>query len=225
VLARRALRRLLAAHADAEVVGEAESLAEVIRRVAEQRPDLVLLDIELGDGDGFGLFGAVAEAPRVIFVTAHAEHAVAAFDVAAVDYLLKPVTQERFDAALARVRAARVSREVEGLIELRTPGRIVRTRPDGIVAVRAEGDFSRVHLVGQPPLMILRSIGQFEAMLPDPPFLRLGRSIMVNADHVRGIETRSRDETWLMLAGMGEPVILGRAAAMRLRAGMAGRAR
>lgn len=223
-LARRALRRLLEPHADVACVGEADSLAQTLDLVAKERPDLVLLDIELNDGDGFGLFAALPLPPRVIFVTAYAEYAVDAFEVEAVDYLLKPVAQARFDAALERARrlASAAGRD-DGVIELRAPSRIVRARPSDILAVRAEGDFSHVHFAELPPLMILRSIGQFETELPAPPFLRLGRSIIVNCDRVRGLETRSRDAARLTLEGMAEPIALGRAAATRLKQALAAR--
>lgn len=217
-LARRALQRLLRSHADTELVGEADSLAQTIAQVEHLRPDIVLLDINLGDGDGFRLFATSSRPPLVIFVTAHAEYAVDAFAVEAVDYLLKPVPQDRFDAALERAR--RQLAPPDGgcpMIDLRTPGRIVRTMPSGIVAVLAEGDFSRIHFVDQPPLMILRSIGQLEAQLPTPPFLRLGRSIMVNTSHIRYLTVHSRDEARLTLGGMAEPVMLGRAATSRLK--------
>ncbi|QFR33860.1 LytTR family DNA-binding domain-containing protein [Ancylobacter sp. TS-1] len=223
-LARRALRRLLEPHADVDCIGEADSLARTIDLVVRERPDLVLLDIEMNDGDGFKLFAAIPSPPRVIFVTAFAEYAVDAFEVEAVDYLLKPVAQARFDAALERARRLVPLPDRDGgMIELRAPARIVRARPADILAVRAEGDFSHVHFADQSPLMILRSIGQFEAELPAPPFLRLGRSIIVNCDRVRGLETRSRDETRLLLQGLAEPIGLGRAAAARLKQALAAR--
>nr|WP_250152425.1 LytTR family DNA-binding domain-containing protein [Ancylobacter radicis] len=217
-LARRALRRLLAPHADVDIVGEADSVAQSAELVGRFRPDLILLDIELAGGDGFDLLAAMEAPPRVVFVTAYAEYAVEAFTVEAVDYLLKPVAQERLDAALDRVRrlAAPVPKGVE-VIELRAPGRVVRCGPGDIVAVLAEGDFSHVHLADQPPLMILRSIGQFEEQLPSPPFLRLGRSILVNGDRIRSVDTRSRDDVRLALEGRAEPIVLGRAAAARLK--------
>lgn len=220
-LARRALSRLLRHHADTEVVGETESLTQTIAQVERLRPDLVLLDIDLGDGDGFRLFAQTASPPLVIFVTAHAEFAVDAFAVEAVDYLLKPVPQERFDVALDRARRQlAVPDGLAPVMELRTPGRIVRTMPSDIVAIRAEGDFSRIHFVEQSPLMILRSIGQLEAQLRTPPFVRLGRSIMVNTDHVRSLVLHSRDEARLTLGGVAEPFVLGRAATSRLKVAM-----
>ena len=222
-LAVRALRRLLVPHADIEIVGEADSVAEAMEAIGRLRPDLILLDIELNGGDGFDLLAAMEAPPKVVFVTAYAEYAVEAFAVEAVDYLLKPVAQERIDAALDRVRRlAAAPPKVDTVIELRSPGRVVRCLPADILVVQAEGDFSRVHVAGQPPLMILRSVGQFETELPSPPFLRLGRSIIVNRDRIRSIDTRSRDDVRLALQGLAEPIWLGRAAAARLKQALSG---
>lgn len=225
-LAVRALRRLLAPHADIEIVGEADSVASAMERIGRLRPDLILLDIELNGGDGFDLLAAMDAPPRVIFVTAYAEYAVEAFAVEAVDYLLKPVAPARLDAALDRVRRlSTVAPKVEAVVELRSPGRVVRCVPADILAVQAEGDFSRVHVADQPPLMILRNVGQFETDLPSPPFLRLGRSIIVNCDRIRSIDTRSRDKVCLTLQGMAEAIWLGRAAAVRLKQALPGLSR
>lgn len=223
-LARRALRRLLAPHTDVEIVGEAESVAQAMELIGRLQPALILLDIEFNGADGFDLLAGMADPPRVIFVTAYAEYAVDAFAVEAIDYLLKPVAQPRLDAALDRARRLLAATpKGHDTLELRAPGRLLRCAPGDILAIEAQGDFSRVHVAEQPPLMILRSIGQFEALLPSPPFLRAGRSILVNCDRIRSVQTRSRDEARVVLEGMSDPVILGRAAAARLRQALAAR--
>lgn len=223
-LARRAMRRLMAGRDDVEIVGEAESVAETLELIAGTGPDLVFLDIRLNGGDGFDLLAAMDDPPKVIFVTAYAEYAVEAFTVEAVDYLLKPVAAERLEAALDRVRRQLdgEKKEPRELIELRTASRVVFSALADIAAVRAEGDFSHVLLAERPAVMLLRSLGQFEALLPSPPFYRLGRSIIVNRDRVRRVDARSRDEVHVTLAGLAEPVIIGRAAAARLREAMEG---
>lgn len=218
-LARRAMRRLMAGRAEVEIVGEAESVAETLALIAATQPDLVFLDIRLNGGDGFDLLAALERPPKIIFVTAHAEYAVEAFAVDAVDYLLKPVARERLDAALERLQRQLpdVRRETDDLIELRSANRVVFATLANIVAVRAEGDFSHVLLADRPSVMMLRSLGQFESLLPSPPFFRLGRSILVNRDRVQRLEARTRDEVHVALRGLAEPLIMGRAAAARLR--------
>lgn len=224
-LARRALRRLMAARDDVEIVGEAESVAQTLELIAATRPDLLFLDIKLNGGDGFDLLAGVEAPPKVVFVTAHAEYAVDAFAVEAVDYLLKPVSPERLSAALERVHRLRAAerKDTSARIELRSASRVVFSEVSDIVAVRAEGDFSHVLLSERPAVMVLRSLGQFETLLPSPPFFRLGRSIIVNRDRVQSVAARSRDEVRLTLQGLADPLVIGRAAAARLREAMGAR--
>jgi two-component system LytT family response regulator len=217
-LARSAMRRLLAPHQTIEVVGEADSMATARAAIGTLKPDLVFLDIELGGDDGFDLLAGLDSPPVVIFVTAYAEHAVEAFAVDAVDYLLKPVDPGRLAESLARAERQRASRlQPTSTIELRTPRRTVFVLPGEIVVLRADGDFTQVYLAAQQPVMIWRTLAHFESLLPAPPFLRLGRSLIVNRDRLRHVETLSRASTRLTLDGLADPVDIGRTAAARLR--------
>lgn len=219
-LARSALRRLLAAH-DVEIVGEADSTETARAAAARLKPDLLLLDIELGGGsDGFALLDSLERPPIVIFVTAFAEHAVEAFAVNAVDYLLKPVEPERLETALARAArqlALQALPPGPEVIKLRTPRRVLFVTPAEIVAICADGDFTRVFVAGQGAVMILRTLAHFEDVLPAPPFVRLGRSVMINRDRLRSLEAPTRSNGRLVLDGMEHPLAIGRAAMARLR--------
>ena len=219
-LARAALRRLLAAH-DVEIVGEADSAETARIEVVRLQPDLILLDIELGGGsDGFDLIDTLERPPVVIFVTAFAEHAVEAFAVNAVDYLLKPVEPARLEVALARAARQRALSAIPpgpGVIELKTPRRTLFVAPVEIVAISADGDFTRVFVAGQPAVMILRTLAHFEELLPAPPFVRLGRSVMINRDRLRSLQVPTRSTGRLVLDGMEHPLAIGRAAMARLR--------
>ena len=110
-------------------------------------------------------------------------------------------------------------------IELETPRRTVLAAPGEIAALRADGDFTRVCLADQPPVMIWRTLAHFESLLPAPPFLRLGRSLIVNRDRLRNIEALSRDSAQLTLDGIAEPIEIGRSAAARLREATAAKPR
>jgi two-component system, LytTR family, response regulator len=223
-LARQAMRRLLADHPRIEIVGEAETIEQAIAAVRETQPDLVFLDIELGGGDGFDLLAALERPPVVVFVTAYAEYAVEAFEVNAVDYLLKPVAPERLAESLLRAE-----RELglappaakPNIIALRTPKQTVLVPVAEIAALRADGDFNHVFLAGRPAVMIWRTLGHFEDLLPSPPFLRLSRSLIINRDRLRKIEAPSRDSAQVSLDGVAEPMVLGRTAASRLRDALA----
>jgi two-component system LytT family response regulator len=223
-LARQAMRRLLSAHPEVEIVGEAEGLDDAVAEIERARPQLVFLDIDLGgEGDGFDLLDRLERPPVVVFVTAYAEYAVEAFAVHAVDYLLKPVDPARLAESLARAEQQialappQPQPAPRSVIALKTPKRIVMAKLHDIVAVRADGDFSHVFVAGQPALMMWRTLGHFEKLLPSPPFLRLGRSLIVNRDRLRNVETPSRESARIALHGMDEALTLGRAAATRLR--------
>lgn len=227
-LARQAIRRLLAKH-PVEIVGEADSVASALKAIGETRPQALFLDIELGGGDGFDLLAALEHPPVVVFVTAYTEHAVEAFAVNAVDYLLKPVEPERLAESLGRIerQLERISSSSgrapakPGVIALRTPKRTLVVAPSEIAALRADGDFTHIMVADQPAVMIWRTLAHFESLLPSPPFLRLGRSLIINRDLLRDIETPSRDGARITLEGLGEPLVLGRAAAARLREALA----
>ena len=225
-LARQAMRRLLAAHPEVEIVGEAEGVADALQAIARTEPQVVFLDIELGGGVGFDLLAKLERPPIVVFVTAYAEYAVEAFAVNAVDYLLKPVEPERLQESLTRAErqlaSADSSGSGKGVIALKTPKRTVLVQPAEIVALRADGDFTHVFVADQPALMMWRTLGHFEGLLPSPPFLRLGRSLIVNRDRLRKVETPSRESARIMLQGMAEALVLGRAASARLREALDG---
>lgn len=220
-LARSALRRLLGAHPQVVIVGEADSTEAARHQILGTQPDLVLLDIELGGGrDGFDLLDSLERRPVVVFVTAYAEHAVDAFAVEAVDFLLKPVEPARLERALARAErqiALSAAPSGPGTMELRTPRRTLLVAPAEIVAICADGDFVRVFVAGQPPVMILRTLAHFEEALPSSSFVRLGRSVMINLDRLRRVESPARSSSRLILEGMAEPLGIGRAATARLR--------
>jgi two-component system, LytTR family, response regulator len=223
-LARKALRQRLARHPEVSIVGEAATVGEAERLTQELKPDVLFLDIGLPDAEGFALLGRADPPPKIVFVTAHSGHALRAFEVGAADYLLKPVKAERLAACLARLTetgaprpAAPAPATADRLLNLRTPARSVVTPVRNIVALQAEGDFTRVLLAEQAPLLICRTLGSFARELPEPPFARLGRSLIVNAERLRSVETAGRSGTVVSLLGVAEPLRLGKTAARRLR--------
>jgi two-component system LytT family response regulator len=115
-LARERLRRMLSKIKDIEVIGEAEDGLQAVEQIDRLRPDLVFLDIQMPGLDGFGVLDALQEPPPIIFVTAYDKYALRAFEVNALDYLLKPYSQDRLEAAVRRERTAKVG------LPLREPG-------------------------------------------------------------------------------------------------------
>ena len=225
-LARKGLKRLLSTHPGFRVVGEADGKESALELIRNEKPDAIFLDVQMPGATGVELLEELHPAPKVVMVTAHAEHAMHAFDVQAVDYLLKPVSPERFAQALRRIEAAdavpgsaapKPSYATEDRICLRTPQRTVVAPIGSITALQADGDFTRIFFKDAPPLMICHPIREYEGTLPFPPFLRIDRSHIVNLDLMIRLERRSRDEGVLILEGVPEGIPVARVALARLR--------
>jgi len=221
-LARRGMRRLLEKHQQIEIIGEAASAKLAVDMIRAERPDAVFLDIEMHGESGFDLLQELEHAPDVIFVTAHDRYAVKAYDFSVLDYLLKPVDPDRLAAAIVKLEKAQAARQAllksqTPTLRFRTGRRTVIQRIDAVAAMRAEGDYTRVFLANDPAILVNQSLGKFEAQAPAPPFLRIHRSLIVNMDRIREIETIDRDTTHLRLEGCAEPFAVGRASAARIR--------
>ncbi len=206
-VAREGLRLWLAAETDVEIAGEAGTPAEAIALVKRERPDLLFLDVQMPDGDGFDVLEGIAEThlPEVIFVTAHEQHALRAFDLAALDFLLKPVREERFRIALERARrelARGAEREgptrLAALLDDVRRGRgeearrierfTVRERerirfvPVGDVRwIGAAGNYAELHLA-QGTHLVRATMAELEARLDPSRFARIHRGTLVRVD-------------------------------------------
>lgn len=218
---------------------------EVIAELAEaDQPDVVFLDISMPPDTGFDLLPWLSADTQVIFITAFDNFAVKAFETHALDYLLKPVHPERLEDTIGRLlvkfaaterssiasgfRGSQSTRgtgclmgeellQIEDLVPLRDRD-ILRMVPVGkIAAIRAEGAYTRILISGQPPMMVLYSIGDWETRLPAPPFARLDRSHLVNLARVEEATMVNRNQTRVMLDEVAAPLELGRAASQRLR--------
>jgi two-component system LytT family response regulator len=185
-LARRRMRQLLNASPDFEIIGECSDGLQVLDAVRELRPAVVFLDVKMPHLDGFEAREAIrAHVRHVVFVTAHTEFAARAFDVAASDYLVKPVTQARLQASLDRVRqslAAPGSRRV--LLGSRQGGATV----DVSEVTWLEADGAYVNAYAQGRRHVLReSLAQVVHRLGPGEFIRIHRSVAINIAHVRGL--------------------------------------
>ncbi len=237
--ARKLLRSFLAGRPGIELVGEAATIAEAVTIATRERPELVLLDVQMPPATGFDLLPLLpSPAPAIVFVTAHDRFAVRAFEVSAIDYLLKPVSADRLTMAVERVRAARpaVGAEPEPAkaaeraalplqndetLILRDDHRVRRVRVEEIAAIEADGHYTRVHLANEAAMFVLRGINTWAVQLPAPEFLRVDRSLIVNLARVRALNVESRESAMVVL-DTATPVslALGRSASARLLAAL-----
>ena len=223
-LARQELRALLAAHPEIEVRGEAAGIDDAVRLIGREQPDVIFLDIQMPGESGFDLFARTPVAARVVFVTAHDAHALRAFDVNALDYLLKPVAPARLAAAMARLveqagqEPAPVRRfEYGDFVFLPIDGRSRFLRVSQIVSVSAAGDATLVTTADGVPGRVPRTLKSWEERLPPKQFVRVHREALVNLQFVERIEEWSHDAYQVHLRGQASPVTLSRRYAARLK--------
>jgi two-component system LytT family response regulator len=197
VLARLAVRQALASHPDVEIVGECGNADEALQAIRALDPDLLFLDIQMPGMDGFKLLHHLVPgcSPLVVFVTAFGEHALKAFDADAVDYVLKPLDQARFDQAMARVKlrrqshasaAARSASEYLQRISVRTGEHIRVIAVDEIDWIGADGNYVHIHANGES-LLHRETLSNLAASLDPARFLRIHRGTLVNIARVREV--------------------------------------
>jgi len=219
-LAREGMAMLLRDEPAVSSIAEARNGAEAVEMIRLRRPDLVFLDVQMPVMDGFGVLRAVGpeHMPAFIFVTAHDRYAIQAFEVNAIDYLLKPVTRERCSQALARVRERQATqspdnRHVMALLQqlaaaprylqrvaLRAAGKISFVDVEDIFHVQAAENYVQLHLEKSRHLLHV-PIATFESSLDPRMFLRIHRSLIVNTRRIRELETGPHGEYVVVLQG------------------------
>lgn len=237
-LARRRIVELAGRHDSVRIVGQSASGRETLDAVRRLEPDLLFLDVQMPGLTGFEVLARLApqERPVVVFSTAYDEHAIRAFEVNAVDYLLKPYADERFDEALTRARRAvrserreRLQERVRHLLEAVAPeasgerasrsgyeerfavphrGKWLVVPATSLDRVEASGDYVTLH-VGAMEYLLRGTMLSMEARLDPARFLRIHRSTIVRLDRVQGIESGEHGDYRLLMAG-GEELRVGR---------------
>jgi len=208
-LAREHIRDLLAQEPEIELVGECADGKQTVTAIESNRPDLLFLDIEMPELDGFGVLREVGpeRMPFVIFVTAYDKYALQAFDAHALDYLLKPFDRERFQRALQHARS-RIKQERTGELSTRllallkevnpdhkyldrlvikSRGRVIFLRTDELMWAEAAGNYVELH-VGKEAHLLREPLSSFEEKLDPKKFLRIHRSCIVNVEFIKELQ-------------------------------------
>jgi two-component system LytT family response regulator len=237
-LAREGLRMLLAGDSDVTAIHEAKNGHEAVAAIRNLHPDLVFLDIQMPEMDGFEVVREIGaeRMPAVIFVTAHDQHAIQAFEINAIDYLLKPVGGERLAKALARAKTALrsnpagdASSQIVSLLEsmaspprylkrlaVRTAGKILLVDSDDVDWIGAAENYVELH-AGRSCHLVHVPMNTIERRLNPEVFLRIHRSLIVNVTRIRELQPAAHGEYVLTLAG-GVRLQSGRAYSEKLRA-------
>ena len=239
-LARRGVLMQLAGEPDVDVVGECADGLEAVEKIQSLAPDLVFLDVQMPEMDGFGVIEAVGaeRMPLVIFATAYDEYALQAFNVCALDYVTKPIDRERFADALKRARGrlttpvpsgADARAQLQPLVDhlgrqsqrsarlaIKTEGRLLFLRTAEIDWVEAVDNYAKLH-AGKETYTVRDTLSRLEQRLPAGRFLRVHRSTIVNVDRVREIQPWFQGD-WVLILQDGTRLTTGRSYRQRLQA-------
>ena len=235
-LARERVRMLLATEPDIEVVAECGDGAAAVERIEALEPDLLFLDIQMPEMDGFEVLQALATIPAgVVFVTAYDAYALRAFDVAAADYILKPIDEERFRLALGRARAKAVSQNpvpdeaLNSVLDwvrasprmpqrfvVRTGSRVSFVRAEDVAWVEATGNYARLCAGGRTHL-VRETMKSIETRLDPERFVRIHRSVIIQVDAIENMTPHTHGE-WIVRMRDGTRFTSSRTHSDRLRA-------
>jgi two-component system, LytTR family, response regulator len=224
-LARVNLRKLLQLHPEIEIVGETGSCQSAVDMINMFNPQLIFLDIQLSGETGFDLLEMIDNSIKIIFVTAYDEYAIRAFEVNAIDYLLKPVNPERLKASIDRI----IIREKDQKTEARTyeysdsiyvrlnnfASRFIKI--SSISFIEPVGNYSKIVTIEGKHCLVLKTLKQWLEELPDTNFVRIHRSSIVNIEHVDHIEKKPDAGHMAFLKNRPEPIEVSRRYAKKLK--------
>lgn len=224
-LARVALRKELSAFPEFEIVGEASSIATAVKEIRELDPDVLFLDIQLSDGNGFDLLEQVEFNGRIIFVTAYNEYATRAFEINAQDYLIKPVSRERLGMVLQKLSSGFIENDHADVLPFNYEDRIMVEQKkcinflklDKLVCIRAERDYTLLLDCNGKEYLILERIGKWQKKLPPEHFVRVHRNAIINFNFIEKAE-KTGNTALVFLKGITNPVRVSRGYYKRLRA-------
>lgn len=233
VPARKIIREYLQIHPEIEIMADCRNAHEALQAVENYQPDLIFLDIQMPEINGFEFLEMLDERPQIIFCTAYDKYAIQAFEVNAVDYLLKPFDQERFDMALEKVkqnllRSRQNGDSTEQLLRhlnqqqtyqdrflIKQSGRIIIISSHEIIFFEAMEDYVNIHTTKEAYL-IQQSLANLEKRLNPQQFIRVHRSSIVNIDYVKEIDTASSGRYHLFLKN-GKMIHVSRTGAKQLK--------
>jgi two-component system LytT family response regulator len=235
-LARKELRSLLKDHPEIDVIGEAETIGQAVTLIQAQEPELVFLDIQMPGESGFSLLEQTSRDFQVIFVTAFDAYAIRAFEVNALDYLLKPINPARLAHTIERLTGkespanhwpqsanegvtAQAARKLEYedrlFLEIDEHSRFLKINT--IVCIAAAGDYSEIFTTDGKKSLVLKPLKEWEERLPEKYFTRIHRSAIINLEYIERIDGWFNRSYQVHLRHLKEPLVMSRRYAAKLK--------
>ena len=216
-LARQDLKAIIDEFDEIECVGEAKNIADAKELLKKSNPNLLFLDIKMPGESGFDLLEFVEDETHIIFVTAFDEYAIKAFEVNALDYLLKPVSKERLALSIERSQQAVESKpaelkklEIDDQVFLKFNNKYTFLKINTIVKISSKGDYSEIIISNGKKALVLKSMKEWEGRLPENHFIRIHRSTIINTGQVKRIEQWYNNSHLVYLEGIEKPAIMSR---------------
>lgn len=216
-LAREDLKSILDEFDEIEYIGEAKNIYTAKELLKQFNPNLLFLDIKMPGESGFDLIEFVEEDTHIIFVTAFDEYAIKAFEVNALDYLLKPVSKERLALSIERLQQAAESKTAElkklGIddqIFIKFNNKYTFLKINTIITISSKGDYSELAINNGKKALVLKSMKEWENRLPENHFIRIHRSTIINTDMVKRIEPWYNNSHLVYLEGIEKPAVMSR---------------
>ncbi|MBU1011781.1 MAG: LytTR family DNA-binding domain-containing protein [Bacteroidetes bacterium] len=217
-LARLTLLKDLESFPEIVILGEASSIYNAKLLIEKLNPDLLFLDIQLVDGTGFDLINNIEFSGKIIFITAFDEYAIRAFEINAVDYLLKPISIKRLKNAIDKLSVTDKQNTVSTSFKLNYKDRLMVMHKksinfikiDTIDSIYASREYSYIHTINGKEYLTSKSLGEWDARLPDEHFCRIHRSAIINFDFIIKIEHHMTGTASVFIQGLTEPLNISR---------------
>jgi len=216
-LARKDIVDLLSSYENVEVVGEADSVSSAVKAIKNLQPDVIFLDIQMPGESGFDLLEKVNIESKIIFVTAYDEYAIRAFDVNALDYLLKPVNPERLKTAIERlgyeekpgdVKTRKLRYNDSLFLSLNSQLKFLKIRT--ILAINSAGDYTEIMTTDGRSQLAYKSLNEWEHRLPENHFARIHRSTIINMEYIDHTEKWFNYSYRVYLQNVEKPFVISR---------------
>lgn len=223
-LARKDLSNMLSELDGVQVIGEAEDVPSALKAIEELKPDIVFLDIQMPGQTGFDLVEQVDFPGKIIFVTAYDEFALRAFEINALDYLMKPVNKDRLQKSIERIETEEKPTQ-DNEAKLAYSDRLFTTignkvqflKINTILHIHSDGDYTHVTTTNGTKGLITKTMKEWEQRLPENYFCRVHRNSIINTDYIESIEKWFNYSYRVKLQGIEEPVIISRRYAKKLK--------